>query len=288
MNGVQVYREVSALISEGHIESEGSLRASLNRALAEVGRIHPRKDYLTVRHFPLPTVFRLSMPREVNKDTPLTVSADSCEGFWLKGGGRGEVFVSSGDQLLFHESLCGAPFDLARSLAALCGKERAPLSLVFRSDEEMVIEELVLYEKLYGGEIPKHSAYKRYRLGEREEGFLSFSGECRKNRLPLAEENDEVLLERDSVLILSKASGIYEIGYYAAPRAVTKENEEMLLDISADLYDLVILLTAYYACLEAGDARAEAFLARYKASSDAYRNSLHFALNETVEDCKGW
>jgi len=288
MNAKDVYREVSAMISEGYIESEGALCTSLNRALAEIGHLYPRKQFVTLRHFGLPAVFRLPSPREVMKESPLTVSALSCEGFCCKGSGKGEVLITSNGKLLHREGLDGLPFSFNRTLFSLGADSGAEITLLFRSDSCLLLEELVLYEKLGSADIPNGGEYVRYGMASLLPSFVSFSGECRKNGLPISADGGELILDTDSVRIVSDASGVYEIGCYGAPRTVTEENEGEVLDLSAELLYLVPLLTAYYACLEAEDARADAFLARYEKARKDFRHTFRFAVNDTVEDVRGW
>lgn len=288
MNAKQVYRAVSDMISQGYIESEASLRASLNRALAEIGRLLPQKQFLTLRHFRLPAVFRLPLPREVNKDAPLSVSAVACEGFFVKGSGRGEVLIYSKGTLLRQEVLDGLPFSIGRTLLSLGADKKSELSLFFHSESGMVLEELVLYEKADEGEMLCDGHYVSYCMASLLPGFISFSGECRKNGLLFSADDDELILECDRVRIRSDAKGVYEIGCYAAPQTVTETNENRTLDLSAELLPLLPLLTAYYACLEAEDSRAKEFLARYQEAKKDMRNTLLYAASETVEDVRGW
>ena len=287
MNAKDVYREVSAMISQGHIESEGVFRASLNRALCEIGRLYPEKRVLTLRHFERPAVFRLSMPREVTKESPLTVNALSCKEIVFRGSGRGEVLLTFGGRLLYSEVLDGLPFSFKRTLASLGGDGEGELLLLFRTDTCMVLEELVLYDRVGVSEKETNGNYTVYRMIEALPSFISFSGECYKNRLPIA-AGKELILDGDCILIDSDACGVYEIGCYAAPKAVTKENENEALDLSCELLFLVPLLTAYYAALEAEDIRTEDYLKRYAEARDLFRNSSRFAVNDTVEDVRGW
>ena len=287
MNAKDVYREVSAMISQGHIESEGVFRASLNRALSEIGRLYPKKQLLTLRHFERPAVFRLSMPREVTKDAPLTVSALSCKEIVFRGSGRGEVLLTFGGRLLYSEVLDGLPFSFERTSASLGIEGEGDLMLLFRSDTCMVLEELVLYDRVGSSSRTTKGRYTVYRIAKELPSFISFSGEYYKNRLSIA-EGKELLLDGDSVLIDSDACGVYGIGCYAAPAAVTKESESDTLDLSAELLFLVPLLTAYYAALEAEDARAEDYLKRYKEARAAFRSRACFAVNDTVDDLRGW
>ncbi len=287
MNAKDVYREVSAMISQGYIESEGVFRAALNRALCEIGRLYPAKRVLTLRHFERPAVFRLSMPREVTKESPLTVSALSCKDIVFQGSGRGEVLITLGGKLLDSEVLDGFPFSFKRTLASPGGDGEGELMLLFRSDTCMVLEELVLYDKVGISEKMTSGNYTVYRMAEVLPSFISFSGECYKNRLPIT-EGKALILDGDRILIDSDACGVYEIGCYAAPKAVTKENENEVLDLSCELLFLVPLLTAYYAALEAEDARAEEYLKRYESARDLFRDSARFAVNDTVEDLRGW
>ena len=224
MNAKDVYREVSAMISQGYMESEGAFRSSLNRALAEIGRLHPRKQFLTLRHFERPSVFRLSMPREVTKDSPLTVSALSCKEVVLRGSGKGEMVLTWGGVLLHREALDGVPFTFQKTLASIGAEGEAEFVLLFRSDSTLVLEELVLYDKVGSSERMAQGKYTVYRMAEEMPSFISFSGECYKNLLPIT-QGDEVVLDGDSVLIDSDACGVYKIGCYASPRFVTKENE---------------------------------------------------------------
>ena len=288
MNAIQVYRAVSDMISQGYVESQGALRAALNRALAEIGHLYPRKQFITLRHFRLPTVFRLPLAREVRQESPLTVNAVFCEGMYCKGSGKGEVLMTSNGKLLHREMLDGLPFSFARTLFSLGADKQAELTLLFRSEDGMVLEELVLYGKLGGADLATDGRYVTYGMASLLPGFVSFSGECRKNSLPFSAGGEELILEGDTVKISSDARGVYEIGCYAAPREVTEKNEGEGLDLSAELLYLVPLLTAYYACLEAEDARAEDFLARYTEAKKDFRNRFSFAVNETVEDVRGW
>ena len=288
MNAKEVYRAVSDMIAQGFVESEGALRASLNRSLAEIGHCYPRKQFLTLRHFPLPCVFRLPLPRVVEKESPLTVSALSCEGIFCKGSGRGELLITSNGVLLQRKVLDGLPFSFAQTLLSL-GKEKVTeLTLLFRSEDGMVLEELVLYEKLDGREPPSDGQYAIYSMATHLPGFVSFSGECRKNGISISKDGGELILDGDTVRILSDTRGVYEIGCYAAPKPVTDQNENDALDLSAELFHLVTLLTAYYACVEAEDARAEDFLARYQEAAKEYRHRYLFEASETVEDVRGW
>ena len=288
MNAIQVYRAVSDMISQGEVESEAALRASLNRALDEIGRLSPRKQFFTLRHFRLPCVFRLPLPREVNKESPLTVSALFFEGLYCKGSGRGELLITSNQNLIHRETLDGLPFSLSRTLFSLGVEKEEEVTLLFRSEDGMVLEELVLYEKLYRADVPCEGRYVRYEMPALLHGFISFSGECRKNGLSMATDGEEVILEKDAVCILSDRSGVYEIGCFATPREVEKGSENESLDLTAELLPLVPLLTAYYACLEAEDARADEFLARYREARDEIRKRFLYAAEDTVSDVMGW
>ncbi len=284
MNARDVYREVSAMISEGHMESKGSLRASLNRALSEIGHLYPQKKFVTLRHFGKPSLFRLPQPREVTKESPLTVSAFSCKDIVFRGSGRGEVFLTFGGKHLFSQTLDGLPFSFHKTLSSLDAEGDAELVLVFRSDYGMVLEELVLYDGIYEEKGKTKGNHTIYRMADE---FISFSQECYKNGLPMV-KGGEVMLEGDCVLIDTNAQGVYEIGCYATPNAVTEKTESEDLDVSAELCYLVPLLTAYYACLEADDARADDFWARYEAAKKDLLNTARFATNDTVEDVRGW
>lgn len=288
MNAMQVYRAVSDMISQGYVESEAALRASLNRALAEIGRLYPRKQFLTLRHFCPPAVFRLPLAREVKKESPLTVSALSCEGIYCKGSGRGEVVITSNGMLLDRVLLDGLPFSLAKTATSLGADKKAEITLLFRSEDGMLLEELVLYERLIGGEIPTDSHYAVYSMADHLPGFVAFSGECRKNGLPFSGVGEELVFEHDAVKILCREKGVYEIGCYTAPCPVDESNEDERLGLSAELLYLVPLLTAYYAALEAEDGRAADFLARYNQAKHDLRQRAAFAVNETVEDLRGW
>lgn len=287
MNAIEVYREVSAMISQGYIESESALRASLNRALAEIGRLYPRKQFLTLRHMRSPSVFRLAVPREVKKESPLTVSALACKKIVFRGSGQGEVLITRGGKTLWKEALDGLPFLFDRVFSSSDDLNEEETMLLFRTESGMVLEELVLYHEIAEEACGYRGKYRLYRMAEELPSFVSFSGECYKNRL-LIESGDELILENDSVLIDADAMGVYEIGCYAAPKVVTEENEGDTLDLSADLLFLVPLLTAYYACLEAEDARADDFLTRYEKSRDAFRKTARFSRQDTVEDVRGW
>ena len=288
MNAIQVYRAVSDMISQGRVESASVFRASLNRALAEIGHLYPRKQFITLRHFCMPTVFRLPLAREVCQESPLTVNALSCEGMYCKGSGKGEVLITSNGKQLHREVLDGLPFSFGKTLSSLGAGKQAEIGLLFCSETGMVLEELVLYETLYGEDLPCEGRYADYSMASLLPGFVSFSGECRKNGLPISCDQEELILDRDSVKILTDAKGVYEIGCYAAPCEVTEDNEGEALDLSAELLYLVPLLTAYYACVEAEDARADDFLARYTEVKKEFRKRSVFAVNDTVEDVKGW
>lgn len=288
MTALQILREVSAMLSQGIMESEGALRVSLNRALDEIGHLFPRKQFLTLRHFPKPSVFRLSMPREVKKESPLTVSVLSCGDIFFRGSGKGEVLISLDGKLIHRETLDGLPFVFDRTLSSLSTERGSELMMIFRSDTCFVLEELVLYEKTGMTSARCEGRYTVYRMEEEMPGFISLSGECRKNRLPMKTDDEEVILDGDRVWIDSDKCGVYEVGCYAAPMAVTEENERETIDLSVEVLHLVPLLCAYYACLEAEDERASAYLARYEEARDSYRMSVRVALNDTVEDVRGW
>lgn len=288
MNAIEVYREVSAMIAQGFVESEEVIRTALNRALAEIGCFSPRKQFVTLRKMRRTSVFRLSTPREVSKDSPLTVSALACRNMMLRGFGKGEAVLTFGGRQLEKVWLDGSPFSLERTLSSLGAEGEGEFLVMFRSEDGMVLEELVLYG---GGREDTHESrggYTLYRMADEMPTFLSFSGEIYKNHKLLDGGTSEVILEDDCVKIDDDATGLYEVACYATPVAVTKENEGDAITLSPELLCLVPLLTAYYACLEAEDARADDFLARYREASGHLRNRMRVALQDTVEDVRGW
>lgn len=288
MNAKDVYREVSAMVSQGAVESEAAIRASLNRALAEIGHLYPRKQFLTLRQVGEAAVFRLSAPREVKKESPLTVTAFQCKEIVLTGTGKGEVVLMWDGKQIHREALEGLPFSFCKTLSSLGAVGQAELMLLFRSESGMILEELVLYDRAVTSHRVTQGNYTLYHMAEEMPSFVSFSGECYKNGVLLDSESKEVLLEQGCVSIDCHATGVYEIGCYAAPTAVTEENEGKTLDISAEILYLVPLLTAYYVRLEAEDARADDFLARYREAWREFRNTAAFAVNDRVEDVRGW
>ena len=288
MNAIEVYREVSAMIAQGFVESEAVIRTALNRALTEIGRLYPRKQFVTLRKMRRTSVFRLSTPREVSKDSPLTVSALACRKMMLRGFGKGDAVLTFGGRQLEKVLLDGNPFSLERELSSLGAEGEGEFLLIFRSEDGMVLEELVLYSKGWDDTHESRGGYTLYRMADEMPTFLYFCGEIYKNHKRLDGGTSEVILEDDCVKIADDAAGLYEIACYVAPVAVTKENEGAAITLLPEVLCLVPLLTAYYACLEAEDARADDFLARYREASGHLRNRMRVALHDTVEDVRGW
>ena len=286
MNAIEVYREVSAMTSQGFVESKEVIRTALNRALAEIGCLYPRKQFVTLRKMRRASVFRLSTPREVGKDSPLTVSALACKEFVLRGFGKGEAILTLGGRQLEKVVLDGNPFSYEKTLSSL-GSE-GEFMILFRSEDGMVLEELVLYGGTWEDAHESRGGYTLYRMEDEMPTFLSFGDEIYKNHRLLDSGTSEVLLEGDCVKIADDAAGLYEIACYVAPVAVTKENEGDAITLLPEVLCLVPLLTAYYACLEAEDARADDFLVRYREASGHLRNRMRVALHDTVEDVRGW
>lgn len=290
MNAIQVYQEVADLVSEGRLDSEGAFYASLNRALDEVGRIDPMKKTFTIRHFPLPAVFRLPKPCTVSATSPLTVTALSSAAFALSGCGTGKLSIFSGgrmrEEAVFSEN---KPFLLCRSVKALCGKSRAELTFVFSSEENLVLESFAVYERApeEESEIPLDAEYTVYPVEKSVSDFLSFTGSISKDRFDMPDGN-EVIFEDDALLIDNTCRGLYEIGYTCLPERAAKENAGQPIAIKKELQHLIPLLTAYYVCMEDSDARANLFLARYKEELLRYQNERPFPAQSCVTDVWGW
>ncbi len=292
MNAIQIYQEVAALTSEGRMASDAVFYASLNRALAEVGRLDPIKAYRTVGHFPPPAVFRLTKPVTVTANSPLTVSADDVAAFALSAFGKGSLAVLCDGQLseemTFDE---GGKADIRRSVKTLMGGSRAEVTLIFTSTEELDLVSLVLYGRMTAAcdeAIPPDERYLCYDMKSADARFLYFTGEIVKDRQELLDARDEVRLENGKVMIDRACRGVYEIGYARASGRVTEENKEDEVDVGNESEHLLPLLTAYYCCLEDGDARAEALFARYEDERRRYEGRRVSSGGSAVEDRYGW
>lgn len=291
MNAKQIYKEVAALTSEGCVENREGFWASLNLALAEVGRIDPVKQYLTVGHFPPPAVYRLPKPCTVTSDAPLTVSALTSAAIALSGFGSGKLSLFCDGAFVEEKTLSGDGFTYRRSVETLCGKACAEVTLVLTSTGEMVLDSLILYERMgkeSEAEIPLDGSYTVYAADRLAEDFGGFSGDILKKGSPSQTAPKEVILNGNSLMIANGCRGVYEVGYFRAPVTVTEDNSEEELDVKKECEHLLPYLTAYYCCLEDDDPRAEDFLGRYREAREFYEKRRVPLSAAGVEDRYGW
>lgn len=92
----------------------------------------------------------------------------------------------------------------------------------------------------------------------------------------------------NTVFLSGPNSGLYRVLYEKAPPYYDSAKKEASLGVRRKLYPLVVLLTAYYICVEDENPKADAFLARYRALSEEVVRQGRLFREESVHNRYGW
>ncbi len=279
MKVAELYRQVAGLGFESSLESEERFYEAANRALLQVSDVRPAVRYYTINHKPLANGVGRDTFSPIEVDGECTFSANS---------GKAYYFEADGNGLAHIEYIVNDVVILVETMQLESNRAFVPYRGFFKNDENFVkglvrirfesgdytfsVRNVAIYDKIYSGDvkdIPAYEPYTRYDISKCVDDFLGLEAPPITDDAAHYVLNQDYFVEDGRVILLPyDRGGCYKVAYKHRPTRINDEEaaeaNESVLDLDADLAELMPLAIAIYVWAEDEGALVNHYLDLYQ------------------------
>ena len=280
MKVAELYRQVAGLGFESSLESEERFYEAANRALLQVSDVRPAVRYYTINHKPLANGVSVDTFSPVEITNAGSFEASKGKAYYFEADCNGRVNAHIECVVDDVVTLCETvTLESNRTFVAYRGFFKSDGNFVegnvrirFDSDYTFSVRNVAIYDKIYSGnvnDIPAYEPYTRYDISKCVDDFLGLEAPPITDDAAHYVLNQDYFVEDGRVILLPyDRGGCYKVAYKHRPTRIddtdAAESSEQILDLDADLAELMPLAIAIYIWAEDEGALVNHYLDLYQ------------------------
>ena len=280
MKVAELYRQVAGLGFESSLESKERFYEAANRALLQVSDVRPAVRYYTINHKPLANGVSVDTFSPVEITNAGSFEASKGKAYYFEADCNGRVNAHIECVVDDVVTLCETvTLESNRTFVAYRGFFKNDGNFVegnvrirFDSDYTFSVRNVAIYDKIYSGnvnDIPAYEPYTRYDISKCVDDFLGLEAPPITDDAAHYVLNQDYFVEDGRVILLPyDRGGCYKVAYKHRPTRIddadAAESSEQILDLDADLAELMPLAIAIYVWAEDEGALVNHYLDLYQ------------------------